>query len=198
MLCHLEKITGSTNKMQNLSPRESFHFMSFCNFWVSKHLYCEIQSIFFPLIFFLGFSSVQFSCSVVSDSLRPHGLQHARPPCPLPTPGVYSNSCPSSQWCHLTISSCRPLLLSPSIFPSIRVFPNVNKTSLPLRGHGRQKGGRGWGVGSGEQEQNTSQLCTSLCDKGFGFLVQREKGSYLGLELNLSAPKLGLLWSNGY
>ena len=52
-----------------------------------------------------SFSSVQFSHSVVSDSLRPHGLQHARPPCPSPTPGVYSNSCPLSQWCHLTISS---------------------------------------------------------------------------------------------
>ena len=41
----------------------------------------------------------------MSDSLRPHGLQHARPPCPLPTPGVYSNSCPSSQWCHPIISA---------------------------------------------------------------------------------------------
>ena len=50
-------------------------------------------------------SSAQFSRSVVSDSLRPHGLQHARPPCPSPTPGVYSNSCPSSWWCHPTISS---------------------------------------------------------------------------------------------
>ena len=47
----------------------------------------------------------QFSRSVVSDSLRPRGLQHARPPCPSPTPGVYSNSCPLSQWCHATISS---------------------------------------------------------------------------------------------
>ena len=51
------------------------------------------------------FSSVQFSHSVVSDSLRPHGLQHARLPCPSPTPGVYSNSCPLSEWCHPTISS---------------------------------------------------------------------------------------------
>ena len=49
--------------------------------------------------------SVQFSCSVVSDSLRPHGLQHTRPPCPSPTPGVYPNLCPLSQWCHPTISS---------------------------------------------------------------------------------------------
>ena len=52
-----------------------------------------------------GLSSVQFSRSVVSDSLQPHGLQHARPPCPIPTPRVYSNSCPLSQWCHPTISS---------------------------------------------------------------------------------------------
>ena len=88
-----------------------------------------------------------FSRSVVSDSLRPHGLQHARPPCPSPPPGTCSNSCPSSQWCHPTLSShrvsdairpshpiesvmpsdplilCRPLLPS-SIFPSIRVFSN--------------------------------------------------------------------------
>ena len=51
------------------------------------------------------FSSVQFSRSVVSDVLRPHGLQHARSPCPSPTSRVYSNSCPLSQWCHPTISS---------------------------------------------------------------------------------------------
>ena len=49
--------------------------------------------------------SVQFSRSVMSDSLWPHGLQHTRPPCPSPTRGVNSNSCPSSQWCHPTISS---------------------------------------------------------------------------------------------
>ena len=51
------------------------------------------------------FSSVQFRGSVVSDSLLPHGLQHARPPCPSPTSRVYSNSCSSSRWCHPTISS---------------------------------------------------------------------------------------------
>ena len=49
--------------------------------------------------------SVQFSRSVVSDSLRPHELQHARPPCPSPTPSVHPNSCPSSWWCHPAISS---------------------------------------------------------------------------------------------
>ena len=49
--------------------------------------------------------SVQFSCSVMSNSLQPHGLQHARPPCPTPSPGTYSNSCPLSRWCCPTISS---------------------------------------------------------------------------------------------
>ena len=49
--------------------------------------------------------SVQFSHSVMPDSLRPHEPQHARPPCPLPTPGAYSNSCPLSRWCHPTVSS---------------------------------------------------------------------------------------------
>ena len=56
-----------------------------------------------PLSFL--FSSVQFSHSVVSDSPWPHELQHARPPCPSPTPGVHPNPCPSSRWCHPTISS---------------------------------------------------------------------------------------------
>ena len=49
--------------------------------------------------------SIQFICSVVSDSLQPHGLQHTRPPCPSPTPGTYSNSCPLRWWCRPTISS---------------------------------------------------------------------------------------------
>ena len=66
--------------------------------------------------------SFQFSRSVVSHSLQPHESQHARPPCPSPTPRVHPNSCPSSRWYHPAISSCRPLLLLPSIPPSIRVF----------------------------------------------------------------------------
>ena len=66
--------------------------------------------------------SVQFSRSVTSDSLRPHTLQHSRLLCSSPTPRACSNSCPSSSWCHPTILFCRPLLLLPSVFPSIRVF----------------------------------------------------------------------------
>ena len=77
------------------------------------------------------FSSVQFSRSVVSDSLRPREPQHTRPPYPSPTPGVHPNPCPLSRWCHLTISSCRPLLLLPSIFLSIRVFSN--ESALRIR-----------------------------------------------------------------
>ena len=55
--------------------------------------------------FYLLYQSVQFSLSVESDSSLPHGLQHSRAPCPLPSPRVYSNACPLSQWCHPTISS---------------------------------------------------------------------------------------------
>ena len=58
------------------------------------------------------------------NSLQPHGQQHTRLPCPSPPPRVCSNSCPSSWWCHPTISSCYHLLLLPSIFSSIRVFSN--------------------------------------------------------------------------
>ena len=67
---------------------------------------------------------VQFSRSVVSDSLRPHESQHARPPCPSPTPGVHSNSCPSSRWCHPAISSSViPFSSCPQSFPASESFP---------------------------------------------------------------------------
>ena len=70
------------------------------------------------------FSSVQFSRSVVSNSLRPHELQHARPPCPSPTPGVHSNSRPSSQWCHPAISSSVvPFSSCPHCLPASGYFP---------------------------------------------------------------------------
>ena len=70
------------------------------------------------------FSSVWFSHSVMSDSLWPHGLQHARPPCPSPTPGVYSNSCPLSWWCNPTISSSVvPSSSCLQSFPASASFP---------------------------------------------------------------------------
>ena len=75
------------------------------------------------------FSSVQFSRSVVSDSLRPHESQHTRSPCPSQTPGVYSNSCPSSRWCHpaisssvISFSSCPQSLPASGSFPVSQLF----------------------------------------------------------------------------
>ena len=77
------------------------------------------------LVLFLGVSSVQFSCSAVSDSLRPHEPQHPRPPCLSPIPRVYSNSCSSTQWCHPAISYSVVCFSScPQIPPSIRAFSN--------------------------------------------------------------------------
>ena len=87
--------------------------------WCVRKTYNEAQGIVE-----VDSPTVQFSHSVMFDSLRPHGLQHAKPPCLSPAPRVYSDSCPLSQWCHPTISSCHPFLLLPSIFPSIRVFSN--------------------------------------------------------------------------
>ena len=70
------------------------------------------------------FSSVQFSCSVVYDSLWPHELQHTRPPYPSPTPGVHSSKCPSSRWCHPDISSSVvPFSSCPQFLPVSESFP---------------------------------------------------------------------------
>ena len=78
-----------------------------------------------------SFSSVQFSHSVVSDSLQPHELQHARPPCPSPTPGVHPNSCPLSRWCHPTISSS--VVPSPSALNLSQHQVFSNETVLRIR-----------------------------------------------------------------
>ena len=70
-----------------------------------------------------GISSVQFSCSVMSDYLWPHELQHTRPPCPSPTPRVHPNPCPLSRWCHPTISSSViPFSSCPQSFPASGYF----------------------------------------------------------------------------
>ena len=72
----------------------------------------------------IQFSSVQFSRSVVSNSLQPHDSQYTRPPCPSPTPGVHSNSCPSSRWCHPAISSSVvPFSSCPQSLPASGSFP---------------------------------------------------------------------------
>ena len=88
----------------------------FFSSWANREAHDSISSV--------QFSSVQFSHSVVSFSLQPHGLQHARFPCPSPTPGAYSNSYPSRWRCYPTISSCHLLLHLLPIPPSIKVFSN--------------------------------------------------------------------------
>ena len=103
---------------ENVVFLENFYFSNLQNrplyvFQELANIFCGEQDSKYFLVYgprgtigaILYISSVQFSCSIVSDSLRPHESQHARPPCPSPTPGVYSNSCPSSQWCHPAISS---------------------------------------------------------------------------------------------
>ena len=77
-----------------------------------------------PTIVYQYVNSFHFSRSVVSNSLRPHGLQHGRPPCPSPTPGAYSSSCPLSLWCHPTISSSViPISYCLQSFPASWSFP---------------------------------------------------------------------------
>ena len=97
-----------------------FHSKEFFFFGSSKYLKMVI-------------SSVQFSCSVVSDSLRPHTSQHARPPCQSPTPGVHSDSHPSSQWCHPAISSSVvPFSSCPQPLPASESFPMSQLFACPL------------------------------------------------------------------
>ena len=81
-------------------------------------------------------AQVQFSCSVVSNSLQPHGLQHARLTCPSPTPKACSNSCPSSQWCHPTVSSsvipfssCLQSFAASGSFPMSQFFTSGNQSN---------------------------------------------------------------------
>ena len=98
------KIGSSTVKTFFLHIQNLYVFLMN---WLCFHY---IMSHFIPgnvlcsEVYFVWYS-VQFSRSVMSNSLRTHGMQHTRPPCPSPTPGVYSNSCPLSRWCHPTISS---------------------------------------------------------------------------------------------
>ena len=84
----------------------------------------QCESLWIQWVIRKNWFSVQFSRSVVSDSLQPHESQHARPPCPSRTPGVYSNSCPSSQWCHPAISSSVvPFSSCPQSLPASGSFP---------------------------------------------------------------------------
>ena len=118
--------------------------------------FCRSRSIFSLKV------SVQFSCSVVSDSLWPHGLQHAWAPCPSPTPGVYSNPCPLSWWCHPTISS--------SVVPfsySLQSFPASG--SCP----------KSWCFTSAGQNIGASAFSISLSNQFSGLISFRINWLYL-------------------
>ena len=111
----LQKITlkfyNSLSISSELSSQPSWFWSSSSMTWACKG----------PVDYF---SSFRFSRSVVSDSLRPHESQHARPPCPSPTPGVHSDSWPSSQWCHPVISSSViPFSSCPQSLPASESFP---------------------------------------------------------------------------
>ena len=97
-LCYVDSVSGS---------------------WVMGNQHLVVIFLYVPI----QFSSVQFSRSVMSDSLRPHESQHARPPCPSPTPGVHSDSRPSSQWCHPAISSSVVPFSCPQSLPESESFP---------------------------------------------------------------------------
>ena len=93
------------------------------NLWYDAYVTSGLK-VFLSFNFNVLFSSIQFSLSVVSDFLRPHELQHAKPPCPSPTPGVHSNSCPLSRWCHPAISSSVvPFSSCPQSLPASGCFP---------------------------------------------------------------------------
>ena len=114
--------------------------MGYYSFLVTRYFFVLVSAIVFSHLFTLGLfclylheflvvSSVQFSHSVMSDSLRPHESQHTRPPCPSPTPRVHSNSRPLSRWCHPAISSsvvpfssCPQSLLASESFPMSQLF----------------------------------------------------------------------------
>ena len=149
------------------------------------------------------FQSVQFSHSVVSNSLWPYEPQHTRPPCPSPTPGVYSNSCPLSRWCHPTISSSVfPFSSCPQSFPA-SVFPFSScPQSFPASGSFQMSqffasGGQSIGVSASTSvlpmnTQDWSPLgwtgCISLQSKGLSRVFSNttvQKHQFFGSQLSL-------------
>ena len=117
-LCDLKSIclytfTCNIKMLILLTKMNSTKPLSCINIWRRKFKYWLVW----------GQHSVQFSRSIMSDSLWRHELQHARPPCPSTIPGVHSNSCPSSQWCHPAISSCVFPFSCPQSLPASESFP---------------------------------------------------------------------------
>ena len=113
--------TGELGGLPSMGSHRVGHNWSDLAATAKYNLFFQVSNSPAHLMFNTG--SVQFSGSVVSDSLQPHGLQHTRPPSPSPIPWVYSNSCPSSRWCHPIISSSViPFSSCLQIFPASRYF----------------------------------------------------------------------------
>ena len=114
-------VSGAIKTWNALDNYSDFKGNQYTQCWILP----DINLVFYYLIVHKAqISSVQFSHSVVSDSLRPHESQHTRPPCLSPTPGVHPNPCSSSQWCHPTISSSViPFSSCPQSFPASGSFP---------------------------------------------------------------------------
>ena len=145
----------------------------------------------------LGKSSVQFSCSFVSDSSWSHGLQHARPPCPSPTPGVYSDSCPLSWWCHPTISSsvipfssCLQSFLAFWSFSMIQFFSSggqsigISASASVLPMNIQDWFPLGWTVGSpcsprDSQESSPAPQFKSISSSAFVFFMAQLSHPYM-------------------
>ena len=132
--------------------------------------------------------SVQFSLSVVSASLRPHGLQHTRPPCPSQTPGAYSNSCALSRWCHPTISS--------SVAPSSSCFQSFPVSGSFPMSQFFASGGQSIGISA------SASVLPVYIQEWFslgltGFISLQSKGS-LKLLLQHHSSKASILWCSAF
>ena len=127
-------LSGSLSNFFQIVQRKKVFFVSIGSVWIAysskKEKNAYQHGTFWgwrfntvTLLHYYSIGSVQFSRSVISDSLRPHESQHTRPPCPSPTPGVHSNSGPSSQWCHPAISSSViPFSSCPQSLPASESF----------------------------------------------------------------------------
>ena len=124
LLSGYHSVNRKSWRKQEIIKDDPWLFHSFENFLWKWCFFCvakDLDVYFLPLA--LRGQSVQFSCSVVSNSLRPHEPQPARPPCPWPTPRVHPNPCPLSRWCHpIILSSVIPFSSCPQSFPATGPF----------------------------------------------------------------------------
>ena len=131
-MTHWQCLTDTHENLQKVfSPTLNWYLLRLLvqcifttEFYIGECIRRSLVTCFLLFLWSIQTSSVQFSRSVVSDSLRPHGSQHARPPGPSPTPGVHSDSRPLSQWCHPAISSSVvPFSSCPQSLPASESFP---------------------------------------------------------------------------